>query len=79
MRLFLLLALPATALAQELPDVDYTIPDVQHVDFGTVDVNASVDRPEAIVITETQRPAFPVFITLRADFRPEMKHSTREL
>lgn len=72
--IFLSLALLATAPAFA-DDVEILIPEVTEVDFEGVDVNASIDGPDIIVVSETRRPVIAPFITLRSHFSPEMKAS----
>ena len=77
--LFIALIAPSAALAQDTPEPQIAIPEVQHVDFGTVDVNATVEGPGGILISEPTPPRGCSFITLRADFDRELAQTTTRL
>lgn len=78
--LFILIPLLTAGVASASDDrVDVVIPDVTVVDFETVDVSATLQRPAMTPFFERQDAQFVSFITLRAHFSPEMSHSLSAL
>ena len=81
--LFLMLALPGLALAQEAEgqtrDREVHYPAVQTLDFDALDVRASVERPRVQLTIIRIESSFPSLFKLRTDFDAEMKRSVTDV
>ena len=78
LQLFLLVTLnTATAQSSNQPEETYQRRTV--IDFGEIDVNGQLVKPDITPITVAQRPAFNPLIQLRSDFNKEMNASVNDI
>ena len=75
----LLLATLNTATAQSNNQPEETYQRRTVIDFGEIDVNGQLVKPDITPITVAQRPAFNPLIQLRSDFNKEMNASVNDI
>ena len=68
-----LLTLPAFAGDDETVEAQYKA--VTEIDMGSIDLTATLIKPEVASISESKRPVFAPMIHLRTDFKHEMRES----
>lgn len=77
--MFSLLLIPSTILTAPDTSRQIVYKAVTELDLEGVPVDATVEKPDGVIVTEAPRPVFHPMIELRKEFNAEMREGTGEI